>query len=94
VAELKTKAGELTAADLASYGIPPKQPENARGKGKMIRPSTKDKVEGKLHEVKGEIKKEVGKATNNPDLEISGKAEKNAGKVQGWIGRTEKAVGE
>jgi len=27
MAELKTKEGELTTADLASYGIPPKQPD-------------------------------------------------------------------
>jgi uncharacterized protein YjbJ (UPF0337 family) len=61
---------------------------------KIMKPSTKDKTEGKLHEVKGEIKKEVGKATNDPDLEVSGEAEKTAGKVQKWIGRAEKAVGE
>jgi hypothetical protein len=30
MAELKTKEGELTAADLASYGIPPKQPDGPR----------------------------------------------------------------
>ena len=73
MAELKTKEGELTAADLATFGILPKQSEKPRRKEKMMKPSTKDKVEGKLHEVKGEIKKEVGKATNNPDLEVSGK---------------------
>jgi uncharacterized protein YjbJ (UPF0337 family) len=93
MAELKTKEGELTTADLATYGIPQKQPENT-SKEAIMKPSTKDKVEGKLHEVKGEIKKEVGKATNNPDLEVSGKAEEKAGKVQNWIGRAEKAVGE
>ena len=27
MAEIKTKEGELTDADLAAYGIPPKQPE-------------------------------------------------------------------
>jgi uncharacterized protein YjbJ (UPF0337 family) len=61
---------------------------------KMMKSSTKDQTEGKLHEVKGEIKEEVGKATNDPNLEVSGKAEKKAGKVQKWIGRAEKAVGE
>jgi uncharacterized protein YjbJ (UPF0337 family) len=44
--------------------------------------------------VKGKIKEEVGKATNDPDLEDSGNAEKNAGKVQNWIGRAEKVVGK
>jgi uncharacterized protein YjbJ (UPF0337 family) len=60
----------------------------------MMKPSTEDRTEGKLHEVKGKIKEEIGKKTNKPDLEDSGNVEKNAGKVQGWIGRVEKAVGE
>jgi hypothetical protein len=30
MAELKRKEGELTAAELASYGIPPKQPEGPK----------------------------------------------------------------
>jgi uncharacterized protein YjbJ (UPF0337 family) len=58
-----------------------------------MKPSTQDRAEGKLHEVKGKIKEVAGKATNDPDLEVSGNAEKNAGKVQNWIGRVEKAVG-
>ena len=94
MAEVKTKEGELTPADLATYGIPQKQPENSSREEEMIKPSTKDKVEGKLHEVKGKIKEEAGKATNNPNLEATGKAENKAGKVQKWIGRAEKAVGE
>ncbi len=57
-----------------------------------MKPSTQDKTEGKIHEVKGSIKETVGKATNNPDLEDSGTAEKTTGKVQSWIGRVEKAV--
>ena len=60
----------------------------------MMKPSTQDRTEGKLHVVKGQIKEEVGKVTNDPDLEVAGKTEKKAGKVQKWIGRTEKAVGE
>ena len=63
-------------------------------KGKIMKPSTQDRTEGKVHEVKGKIKEEVGKATNNPDLEVSGNAEKKAGKVQKWIGVAEKSVGE
>ena len=59
-----------------------------------MKPSTKDKTIGKLHELKGKIKEEVGKVTNNPDLEISGDAEKKAGKVQQWIGRAETAARE
>ncbi len=61
---------------------------------KTMKPSAKNQAAGKLHEVKGKIKEEVGKATNDPNLEISGKAERKAGKVQKWIGRAEEAVGE
>ena len=94
MAELKAKEGELTTADLASFGILPKQPEDTTREETMMKPSTTDKIEGKFHEVKGQIKKEVGKATNNPDLEVSGKGEEKAGKIQNWIGRVEKVVGE
>jgi uncharacterized protein YjbJ (UPF0337 family) len=65
-----------------------------RRQEKIMKPSTEDKAEGKLHEVKGKIKEELGKAINDPDLEVSGEAEKNAGKVQKWIGHVEKAVGK
>jgi uncharacterized protein YjbJ (UPF0337 family) len=94
MAELKTKEGELTTAELATFGILPKEPEDARGEQEIAKPSTKNRVEGKFHEVKGKIKEEVGKATNDPDVEASGKAEKNTGKVQEWIGRAEKAIGK
>jgi uncharacterized protein YjbJ (UPF0337 family) len=38
--------------------------------------STEDKNKGRLHEVKGAIKKEAGKVTNNPILEDKGEAER------------------
>ena len=94
MAELKTKEGELTTAELATFGILPKEPEDVRGEQEIVKPSTKNRVEGKFHEVKGKIKEEVGKATNDADVEASGKAEKNTGKVQEWIGRAEKAIGK
>ena len=60
----------------------------------MMKPSTDDKTTGKLHQVKGSIKEKAGKLTNNPNLEAEGRAEKNAGKVQTWVGKVEKAVGQ
>jgi uncharacterized protein YjbJ (UPF0337 family) len=60
----------------------------------MMKPSTQDQTEGTIHVVKGKVKEEIGKATNDPNLEDSGNAEKNAGKVQNWIGKVEKAVGK
>ena len=46
-----------------------------------MKTSTKDKLKGSLHEMKGTIKEEVGKITNDPDLKAEGKAEKKEGKV-------------
>jgi len=58
-----------------------------------MNPSTEDRTQGKIHEVKGSIKETVGKATSNPDLEAEGNTEKISGKVQGAVGRVEKALG-
>jgi uncharacterized protein YjbJ (UPF0337 family) len=63
------------------------------GKGvTVMKPSTKDKAEGKFHEMKGKVKKQAGQLTNNPGLEAEGTVEKAAGKVQGIIGQVEKAL--
>ena len=48
---------------------------------------------GKIHEVKGAVKEKVGRLTNNPDLEVEGKAEKVGGKVQEKIGQVRKVLG-
>jgi uncharacterized protein YjbJ (UPF0337 family) len=69
-------------------------PNNGIKEKVMMKPSTDDKTTGKIHEVKGTIKEKVGELTRNPDLEADGRAEKNAGKVQNWVGKVEKAVGE
>ena len=55
-----------------------------------MKPSTKDQVEGKLHEVKGAVKEKAGQVTNNPDLTAEGQAEKLAGKIQKKVGQIEK----
>ena len=43
---------------------------------------SRDQVEGKLHEAKGQVKETVGELINDPYLEVEGKAEKKEGKVQ------------
>jgi len=48
--------------------------------------STKDKLEGKFHEVKGTIKEVAGELSDNPKLKAEGTIEKVAGKVQGKVG--------
>ena len=56
--------------------------------------STKDQVQGKIHEVKGTIKEIAGILSDNPKLEGEGSGEKIAGKVQGKIGQIEKVLGK
>ena len=55
--------------------------------------STKDKIEGTLHEAKGKVKEETGKAIGNPDLQDRGTGEKIAGKVQKKVGDIKKVFG-
>ena len=54
--------------------------------------SSKDQIQGTLHEAKGTVKEQVGKATNNPTLDDKGQSEKVAGKVQKKLGQIEKVL--
>jgi uncharacterized protein YjbJ (UPF0337 family) len=54
--------------------------------------SSKDQIQGTLHEAKGTVKEQVGKATNNPTLVDKGQSEKVAGKVQKKLGQIEKVL--
>ena len=56
-----------------------------------MKSSSKDKAEGKFHEMKGTVKEKVGKLTNNPRLQAKGRNEKRAGNVQKRIGQVKKA---
>jgi len=47
-----------------------------------MKSSTRDGVEGNLHQVKGKIKEVTGKIIDSPELETEGKEENIAGKVQ------------
>jgi len=55
-----------------------------------MKDSTKDKVQGAVHEAKGAVKEKLGHATNSPALEDEGTDEKVAGKVQKKVGDVEK----
>ena len=57
-----------------------------------MKESTKDQVEGKFHELKGDVKQKAGQDTNDPNLEIKGQTEKVAGKVQKKVGQIEKVL--
>jgi uncharacterized protein YjbJ (UPF0337 family) len=60
--------------------------------GRKMKPSTIDQIQGKLHEVKGAVKENVGQVTNDPNLESEGKAEKITGTIQNKIGQVEKVL--
>lgn len=51
--------------------------------------STKDQIEGAIHEVKGKVKETVGQTINNSDLTAEGRAENLGGKVQKKVGQVE-----
>jgi len=57
-----------------------------------MKPSTKDRIEGKLHELKGKVKQTAGRLTNNPNLEAEGQVEKFGGKIQKQVGQLEKVL--
>ena len=55
-----------------------------------MKESTKDELQGKLHEAKGKIKEKTGQLTNDPNLQDEGTDEKIAGKVQNKVGQIKK----
>jgi uncharacterized protein YjbJ (UPF0337 family) len=57
-----------------------------------MKTSTEDKIHGSFHELKGTIKEQVGKVTNDSTLKVEGKAEMTAGKVQRRLGNAKDAV--
>jgi uncharacterized protein YjbJ (UPF0337 family) len=56
----------------------------------VMKDSTKDKVQGAVHELKGKVKEKAGQVTNNPRLMDEGTDEKIGGKIQKKAGDVEK----
>jgi len=54
--------------------------------------STRDRIEGALHEAKGAVKAKVGEVTNSPQMQAEGTLEKLAGKLQKKIGDAESVI--
>ena len=54
----------------------------------------KDRIAGAAHEVKGSVKKAVGKVVGDAKLQSDGKAEQTAGKIQNAVGGVKDAVRE
>ena len=56
--------------------------------------STRQQIEGDLHDAKGTVKEAEGKLTHDPDLETECRTEKVAGIVQKKLGQIEKLIGK
>lgn len=57
-----------------------------------MKESTKDKVQGTIHEAKGALKEKIGHTLKNHDLEAEGNEEKVDGEIQKKVGKVEKAI--
>ena len=51
-----------------------------------MRQGTKDRIEGKLHELKGKAKQKMAATAGNPAQEAEGREENSSGKAQGKAG--------
>ena len=52
----------------------------------------KDQLKGRLNTTTGKIKEQVGKATNQKDLEVEGRFEKAGGKARSTFGDVKEDV--
>jgi uncharacterized protein YjbJ (UPF0337 family) len=54
----------------------------------------KDELEGKWDQAKGSVKENIGRATNDPDLETEGAADRASGNVKEGFGTARRKIGE
>ena len=59
-----------------------------------MKSSSRDKVEGNIHQAKGTIKKAIGELAGDADLKAEGRVEHAAGKVQEKRGEIKKVMGK
>ena len=52
----------------------------------------KEQVSGKVDELKGRVKEEVGKATNNPETQAEGLVDQGKGKIKQTYGDVKEEV--
>jgi len=52
----------------------------------------KDRIKGSVEQIKGSVREAVGKATGDAKLEVEGRNEKTAGKVQNAVGGVKDAM--
>jgi len=56
--------------------------------------SAKNQIAGKMNQVKGDIKMDIGKATNNPKLRVKGAADKAVGVAQEVQGKIQESISD
>jgi uncharacterized protein YjbJ (UPF0337 family) len=56
--------------------------------------STKDQIEGKLHQVTGDAKEKAGELLDNPEMAPEGRNESASGFIQKKIGEIRKVFGQ
>jgi uncharacterized protein YjbJ (UPF0337 family) len=86
IASTGIREQDVVGAEMERQSYPRRKGE------KQMAPSTKDQIEGNLHEIKGKVKEKVGQATGNPNLEAEGQGENLVGKVQKKVGQIEKVL--
>lgn len=59
-----------------------------------MKSSTRDNLEGKMHQVKGKIKETVGKVINDREMEAEGTVENIGGKAQEKLSEIKKVAGK
>jgi uncharacterized protein YjbJ (UPF0337 family) len=73
----------------------PHHPSNkAMPKGKTMKSSANDQVEGKVYQIKGKVREMAGEISGKPDLKAESSSEKLEGKAQEKIGDIEKVFGK
>lgn len=59
-----------------------------------MKSSTKDKIKGRVEQVKGVAKEKTGRASGNAKMQDSGTADKVAGTVRNKVGDVKKVFGK
>jgi uncharacterized protein YjbJ (UPF0337 family) len=90
--EMVNSAQTSNSREITKVAAEVRQHRTLQAPRRNMKPSMKDKIKGSFHEVKGTIKEEVGKVTNDRNLKAKGKAEKKAAEVQQRIGRAKDTV--
>ena len=59
-----------------------------------MRESTKDRIKGKFHVVRGTVRERVGQITSNRRLRLGGQVERTAGRMRQTVGQIEGLLGK